>query len=165
MIGLAIAALAAQCLLPPVAAPVAVPFVQPACQYCPGHRGLEYHLPERTAVTAAAAGQVAFAGSVAGTRYVVVRHADGVRATYGMLATLPLTRGDVVAAGAVVGHSTARLYFGLRNPDGSPLDPTALIGRLVGRARLVPVDRTAARPAGPTRLECRVSVTTAARPP
>lgn len=165
MIGLAVVALAAQCLLPPVAAPVAVPYVQPACEYCPGHRGLEYHLPERTAVTAAAAGQVVFAGSVAGTRYVVVRHVDGVRATYGMLSTMSLTRGDVVAAGTEVGHSTARLYFGLRTPDGSPLDPTALMGRLVGRARLVPVDRTAARPAGTPRLECRVSATTAARPP
>lgn len=161
----AVVALAAQCLLPPVAAPVAVPFVQPACEYCPGHRGLEYHVAPRTEVAAAAAGEVTFAGSVAGTRYVVVRHVDGLRATYGLLSTVSLTRGDVVAAGTVVGRSSARLYFGLRDPDGTPVDPTPLIGRLVGRPRLVPVDRTAARPAGPPRLECRVSPTEAARPP
>ena len=34
---------------------------------------------------AVASGEVTFSGTVAGTRYVVVRHADGLRVTYGNL--------------------------------------------------------------------------------
>ena len=63
---------------------------------------------------------VTFSGVVAGTRYLVVLQADGLRATYGLLSESPLSGGDVVVAGAVVGSSTTGLYFGLRDALDAP---------------------------------------------
>ena len=142
------------CLLPPVAAPVVDPFRQPACEWCPGNRGLTYAAPAGTAVRAAAAGTVTFSGVVAGTRYVVVEHGvGGLRATYGGLASTSLAAGDVVAAGAIVGRSGAQLHFGLRRGE-TYVDPAPLLGRLVDRPRLVPTDGTPRRPAPPPVLRC-----------
>lgn len=133
---------AAACLTPPVAGPIVVPYRQPACPYCSGHRGVEYRPALGTPVRAAAGGVVTFSGVVVGTRYLVIAHADGMLATYGMLASSPLRPGQGVAAGVVVGTSTARLYFGLRR-DGAPVDPTPLLSAGVSRARLVPTDGAA----------------------
>ncbi len=144
---------AADCWLPPVDAPVVDPFRPPPCTWCAGNRGLEYGTPGGTAVRAVAAGEVTFSGTVAGERYVVVRHADGRRATYGGLASSPLRTGDVVAARSVVGVTDGHLHFGLRDGDVY-LDPAPYLGRLVGRPRLVPDDGTVARPAPPPRLRC-----------
>jgi murein DD-endopeptidase MepM/ murein hydrolase activator NlpD len=160
-----VASLAAGCVPPPVDAPVAVPFRQPACRWCPGHRGLEFRTEPGAPVRAVAPGVVAFAGRVAGTLYVVVLHADGVRATYGMLATSAPTRGDVVLRGALVGRAGPRVYFGLRALDGSPIDPTPLLGREVARPRLVPTDGTPGRHAGDSRTVCALSADRLARAP
>jgi|JI8StandDraft_1071087.scaffolds.fasta_scaffold335355_1 murein DD-endopeptidase MepM/ murein hydrolase activator NlpD len=163
--GLVAVALAATCYLPPVPAPITVPYVAPACKYCPGTRGVRYTLAPGTAVVAAAAGTVTFAGSVAGVRYLVVLHTDGLRATYGSLATHSVAAGQVVVQGAEVGRSGEQLYFGLRAADGTPIDPTPLLGQILRRARLVPADGAAPRPGSPPRLVCAVSPTGAARPP
>ena len=141
------------CWLPPVDARVVDPFRPPPCAWCAGNRGLEYGTTGGTVVRAVAAGEVTFSGTVAGERYVVVRHADGRRATYGGLAGSPLRTGDVVAARSVVGATEGHLYFGLREGDVY-IDPAPFLGRLVGRPRLVPVDGTAARAAPPPRLRC-----------
>jgi murein DD-endopeptidase MepM/ murein hydrolase activator NlpD len=148
--------LAPSCLLPPVTAPITDPFRTPGCVWCPGNRGLQYDVAAGTPVRAAAAGTVTFRGPVAGTFYLVIEHADGLRATYGELATSPLGTGDMVAAGAVVGRSAGGLHFGLRRGD-EYLDPQPLLGQLVQRARLVPTDGTPARPAPPPRLRCPAS--------
>jgi len=95
---------------------------------------------------------------VAGTRYVVILQTDGLRATYGMLQTSTVTRGDVVTSGQVTGRSGPRLYFGLRAAADDPVDPTPLLGVLVGRARLVPPDGGSQRRASPPRLTCSASV-------
>jgi murein DD-endopeptidase MepM/ murein hydrolase activator NlpD len=145
--------LLSSCLLPPVTAPVADPFREPACQWCPGNRGIEYAVPADTPVHAAAAGTVTFSGSVAGTYYLVVQHADGVRATYGQLTGSDFAVGDVVVAGTIVGASAGGLHFGLRVGDRY-VDPALFLGRLVERARLVPTDGSPPRPAPPPRLEC-----------
>jgi len=154
---------ASSCLLVPVAAPVVDPFRAPACEWCPGNRGLQYGAAPGTVVRAAAAGVVSFAGVVAGTRYVVVDHAaGGLRATYGDLAVSDLAVGDVVAAGAVVGRvGDHGLHFGLRRGE-TYVDPAPLLGRLVERPRLVPTDGTPRRPAPPPRLRC-VGTVVAAR--
>ncbi len=94
-----------RCLVPPVPAPVVDPFRDPGCPWCAGNRGLTYGTAPGTPVRAAAAGTVTFSGVVVDTRYVVVEHADGIRATYGGLQSSSFRVGDVVAAGAVVGHS------------------------------------------------------------
>jgi hypothetical protein len=138
-------------------APVADPFREPACPFCAGNRGIEYAVPAGTPVRAAGAGTVTFSGVVAGTFYLVVEHADGVRATYGQLAGSHLGVGSAVTAGAIVGVSAGGLHFGLRVGDRY-VDPAPWLGRLVERARLVPTDGSAPRPAPPPRLSCPAAV-------
>lgn len=152
-------AAAAACLVPPVDAEISAPFVAPECPYCAGQRGLVYSGVSGATVRAAAAGEVTFSGVVVDTRYVVVRHADGLLATYGGLAASSLHHGDHVAAGATVGRSTARLYFGLRIPATALgpdhyIDPAPLLGTLVVAPYLVPVDGSPPRPAPAAELRC-----------
>jgi murein DD-endopeptidase MepM/ murein hydrolase activator NlpD len=154
MIAALVVFVAAVCVPPPVPVPISLPYVQPACEYCPGHRGVEYELAAGTPVTAVVAGTVTFSGLVAGTRYVVLLQPDGWHATYGKLASSSLSRGDVVRQGQVVGLSTGRLYFGWRDLADQPVDPTPLLGRVVGRPRLVPVDGRTPRAGPMPRLVC-----------
>jgi murein DD-endopeptidase MepM/ murein hydrolase activator NlpD len=144
---------AGACWRPPVAAPVADPFREPRCRWCPGNRGIEYATHTGDAVRAVTAGEVTFSGAVAGRTYVVIRHADGKRATYGNLSDRLHARGDVIATGAVVGHASGAFHFGVRDGERY-VDPAPWIGRLAGVVRLVPADGTAAAPAGPARLVC-----------
>lgn len=144
---------AAPCWQPPVDAPVADPFRAPACRWCPGNRGIEYRTRAGTAVRAVAAGRVTFAGSVAGERYVVVRHADGRRATYGNLASVAVGAGDDVVARSIVGTASGSTHFGLRRGD-TYIDPTPYLGRAVTVTRLIPLDGAAANPPGATRWRC-----------
>lgn len=147
-------ALAADCLLPPVDSPITRPFVAPACQWCAGHRGVNYQPGAGTPVRAAAAGTVTFSGVVVDVLYVVVRHADGLLATYGGLESTSRSQGDVIAAGAVVGRSGGELYFGLRTAPDTYIDPEPLLGELVVPPYLVPTDGTGRRPPPPARVEC-----------
>ncbi len=149
----------AACFVPPVDVPIAIGFTRPACDYCAGHRGVEFHPPTGVAVHAVIGGVVSFAGRVAGTLYVVVAQGDGSRTTYGMLATRVVGAGDGVAAGQIVGYSSARLYFGMRDANDQPVDPTGLLGHWVGRPRLVPLDGTAARTGPPPVLACPAAPT------
>lgn len=147
------------CLVPPVDATIAERFVEPECPYCAGRRGIEYAGVSGVVVRAAAGGEVSFSGVVVGTRYVVVRHADGLLATYGGLAASSLRQGDHVAAGDAVGRSGAHLYFGLRIPATAPgpdhyIDPEPHLGTLVVRPYLVPTDGSSRRPAPPAELRC-----------
>lgn len=146
--------LAADCLRPPVDVPIARPFDAPPCQWCAGHRGLSYSVPPGTPVRAAAAGTVTFSGIVVDVRYVVVRHADGLLATYGGLDSTTLTQGATVAAGSTIGRSGRELYFGLRTGPDSYIDPQPLIGELVVRPYLVPTDGTPPRPPPDPVLRC-----------
>lgn len=150
---LLVAALAATCWMPPVDAPVTDPFRAPACTWCPGNRGIEYGPEPGRSVTAVAGGVVSFAGTVVATRYVVVLHDDGLRATYGRLAAVAVRAGDQVHPGTRLGTTSTELYFGLRRGDEA-VDPTPFLGTLRRRPRLVPVDGTPRRPGPPPRLVC-----------
>jgi murein DD-endopeptidase MepM/ murein hydrolase activator NlpD len=141
------------CWRPPVDAPVTDPYREPACRWCPGNRGIEYGTSPGVTVRAVATGRVSYAGVIAGRGYVVVRHADGLRATYGGLRHTRSAPGDIVIRGAIVGTTAGPLHFGLRDGDRY-VDPTPFLGRLVGRVRLVPVDRTPPRSVPPV-LRCR----------
>lgn len=141
------------CLLPPVAAPVVDRFREPECTWCPGNRGLTYATRPGLVVRAAASGTVTFSDAVAGTRYVVVEHGDGLRATYGGLSASDVRTGARVSTGASIGRTGDELHFGIRRGDVY-LDPEPMLGRLVERARLVPTDGTRARPAPPPRVRC-----------
>jgi murein DD-endopeptidase MepM/ murein hydrolase activator NlpD len=154
VIGAAIALVIVACWPPPVATPVTVPYREPACTYCAGHRGVGFDVEPGTPVSAVAAGTVTFAGGVAGVQYVVVQQADGLRATYGLLRSVRVVPGQQVAPGEVLALSTARVHFGLRRGQ-EYLDPTPLLGRWQSSPRLVPTDGSRPRRAPPARLVCR----------
>lgn len=123
---------------PPVDAPVIDPFRAPTSPYGPGNRGIDYATVPGTAVRAVAAGTVTFAGSVAGSRYVTVQHADGLRSSYGDLGSISVIEGQVVAGGDEVGRAGDTLHLGVRRGD-EYLDPEALFAAAVPEVRLIPV--------------------------
>lgn len=144
---------ASSCWVPPVDAVVVDPFRAPVCRWCPGNRGIEYGTTVGQLVRAVATGRVTYAGVVAGRRYVVVRHADGIRATYGALVSSDLRQGDTIVRGMTIGRTGSRFHFGLR--DGLVyVDPSPYLGRLVRRPRLVPIDGSPPNPGGPSMLRC-----------
>ena len=147
------AAVAAPCWQPPVVGHVTDPFREPSCPYCAGNRGLEYRVGANVQVRAVAAGVVTWAGAIAGNRYVVVRHANGWRTTYGQLSESALRSGDRIARRSIVGTASMTFYFGLRVGE-QYCDPAPHLGQLVGRPRLVPIDGSTARRPPPPRWQC-----------
>lgn len=145
---------AATCLRPPVDAPIIRPFDAPVCPWCAGHRGITYDVPPGTPVRAAAAGTVTFRGPVVDIQYVVIRHADGLLATYGGLGTIAVSAESHVAAGSIVGTAAGELYFGLRTGPDEYIDPAPRIGTLDVTPYLVPTDGTAGRPPPDPILRC-----------
>lgn len=141
------------CYRPPVDAPVIDGFRPPACPWCPGNRGLEYATVPGDAVHAAASGEVAFAGAVAGSRYVVVAGDDGRRLTYGRLVRIHVVVGDRVEPGQRLASADASFHFGVRVGDRY-IDPAGLLGRWRTRPRLVPVDGAPRRPGRGATLSC-----------
>ena len=71
---------------------------------------------------AAASGEVSFAGSVGGVRYVVVRTSGGALVTHGYLLEIGVAIGDRVHRGDRVGYGTERLFIGVR-VGGRYVDP------------------------------------------
>jgi len=111
---------------PPVHAPVADPFRPPATPYGPGNRGIEYATDPGERVGSAAAGVVTFAGQVGGRRYVTVLHDDGVRTTYGPLASVAVASGGEVAAGESLG-TAGRLLLWTARVGTAYVDPAVLL--------------------------------------
>jgi len=122
---------------PPVTAPVSEPFRAPTTPYGPGHRGIEYASERGTVVGAAASGTVVFAGAVAGTRYVTLRHADGLRTTVGPLDEVDVAPGQRVVAGERLGIAAGPLLFTVRRGT-EYLDPAPLLVAGPPRVHLVP---------------------------
>ena len=120
----------------PVVAPIYDHFRPPACSWCPGNRGIDYAAEPGGQVHAAASGVVEFAGPVGKSLFVVVRHPDGLRTTYGFLQAVSVTAGLGVATGDVVGRSGPDLHFGVRRGD-TYLDPEPFLAGQRLKARLV----------------------------
>jgi murein DD-endopeptidase MepM/ murein hydrolase activator NlpD len=123
---------------------VARPFQPPTHRYGPGHRGADLVAAPGSAVLAAGAGTVVFAGMVAGRGVVSVQHPDGIRTSYEPVAPLA-TAGSAVARGAVLGtlrpgHPGCRaacLHWGARRDRFTYVDPLLLLAP--PRVRLLPV--------------------------
>jgi hypothetical protein len=147
----------------PVPGAVARTFVEPRSRYGAGHRGVDLAAAPGTAVHAANGGEVTFAGSVAGSRHVVVGHAGGLRTSYSFLAGVTVRRGQTVARGDVVGTAGGAdpehlgvVHFGLRVGERY-VDPMALFAPadLTRLIRLVPVDAPSQSGFDPPALERR----------
>ena len=143
----------ALCWMPPVEGPVSDAFRSPDCRWCPGNRGIEYATSSGLAVVAVATGRVTFAGTVAGTGYLVVRHGDGRRVTYGNVVVGAHDAGDLVVRGARVATTAGRLHFGVRQGDRY-VDPAPFIGRLVYSPRMIPSNGGQGPLSPPPRLRC-----------
>ena len=122
---------------PPSDGIVVDPFRPPAHTGAPGNRGLEYATRPGSAVRAAAAGVVTFAGQVGAGRHVTVAHADGVRTSYSFLRSVAVRSTQTVDAGQVLGTTGTSFHFGARI-GAAYVDPAVLLG-IAGPARLVPV--------------------------
>lgn len=118
-------------------------FDPPPHPYGPGHRGVDLAGQVGQQVLAVAAGEVSFAGSVAGREVVVVDHGR-LRTTYEPVVPT-VGRGDRVGASEVLGTLTALgshclpascLHLGVREGDAY-LDPLRFLE--VGPIRLLPV--------------------------
>lgn len=119
---------------PPVPGEVVTAFEAPPTPYGSGHRGVDLAAAEGEAVLTAAVGRVAFAGPVAGTSWVSVDHPDGVRTSYGPLATVDVRVGQRVVGGARLGtvgsgHDRNRvvLHWSARLGPRGYLDPLELL--------------------------------------
>ena len=120
-------------------------FDAPDHDYGPGHRGVDLAARAGEPVLAAAAGTVAFAGSVGGRGVVSIDH-DDMRTTYEPVSP-QVTTGQRVGLGQPIGrvsgggHCSGRcLHWGLRQ-GVSYLDPLLLLGRAGGPLRLLAADR------------------------
>ncbi|MEU8925113.1 M23 family metallopeptidase [Kitasatospora sp. NPDC048545] len=134
-------------------------FEPPTAPWAAGHRGVDLAAEPGAEVRVAAAGVIAFSGSVAGRPVVTVSHPGSgsppLRTTY-LPVTGSLPVGTAVAAGQVIGrlapegrHCTAGdcLHWGLLR-GRRYLDPLTLFG--TGRARLLPLGPGPANDGRPT---------------
>lgn len=152
------------CVAPPIDAPMRRGFEPPACEYCAGHRTLEFGGRDSAtpvAVHAPVDGRVRFAGPVAGTAYVSIEPSarPGHTVTVGWIPPDPgvfiglPTLGRLVRVGDPIGWSAGGTTLSLRSPAGGYQDPTSHLGRIRRRARLVPADGRRRRP--PHRAVCQ----------
>jgi len=116
------------------------PFEQPPVPWGSGHRGVDLALGVGAPVFAAAAGTVAFAGTVVDRPVVSIDHADGIRTTYEPV-TAVVAAGEGVRMGQVIGHlGTAShctpascLHWGARRGPEAYVDPMLLLRAVVVR--------------------------------
>ena len=122
--------------LPPVPGEVWRPYEPPGSAYGPGHRGVDLGAEPGEPVRASAVGVVVHAGAIAGTTWVSIDHADGLRTAYGPLAALRVTAGQHVDTAEAIGTLASAghghegrdrgLHFSVRR-DGDYLDPLGLL--------------------------------------
>jgi murein DD-endopeptidase MepM/ murein hydrolase activator NlpD len=119
-------------LLAPVAGPYTDVFGPRGNRF---HAGLDYPAARGTAVTAAAAGRVTFAGLSSGGwgKLVVIEHASGIRTWYAHLSRIAVRVGQLVLAGRRIGavgasgHATGpHLHFEVRL-RGAAVDPLSAL--------------------------------------
>ncbi|WP_342663102.1 M23 family metallopeptidase [Gordonia shandongensis] len=122
-------------------------FDPPAQRWLAGHRGVDLAAPAQSAVLAARAGSVVFAGPLAGRPVVSILHPDGLSTTYEPVDPR-VRRGEQVVTGQVIGYLVAGhegcrraacLHWGARRGTGrlaDYLNPLGLLGLL--RVRLKP---------------------------
>ncbi|UYO98473.1 M23 family metallopeptidase [Microbacterium sp. M28] len=120
---------------------VVEPFVAPAHDYGPGHRGIDIAAPDGE-VRAPASGIVAFVGTVVDRPLITIDHGGGLVTTFEPVASR-LRAGDAVTAGDAIGtvasggHApSGAVHMGLR-VHGVYVDPMAMFGP-VERAILLP---------------------------
>jgi murein DD-endopeptidase MepM/ murein hydrolase activator NlpD len=120
----------------PVRGRVVRPFEPPQSRFGSGHVGVDFRAEPGTPVRAVGPGTVVFAGAVAGSLHVVVRHPNGWRTSYSFLAQVRVRRGAEVGAdvigttgGTGENHDGSVLHLGLRIGE-QYVDPMQLFDTL-----------------------------------
>jgi murein DD-endopeptidase MepM/ murein hydrolase activator NlpD len=122
--------------------PIVRPYVAPATEYGPGHRGIDIRAPAGSVVRAPAAGVVHFAGFVVDRPVLSIAHPGGVLSSFEPVSAT-VAAGDHVRGGQVIGvllagHcETPCLHLGARI-FGEYVNPLLFLGDLP-RAVLLPV--------------------------
>jgi hypothetical protein len=133
---------------PPVGGVIIDRFRAPPNPFAAGNRGLDYSTTPGSPVRAAADGEVIFAGEVAGTLHITIRHGDGLRTSYSFVASIGVRAGNRVRQGEVIATTGEVFHFGVRDLADTYLDPETLFGAAM-HVRLVPSGDDGAVPVVP----------------
>ncbi len=118
------------------------PYVAPAHEYGPGHRGIDLHPLDERRVRSPAAGVMAFVGTVAGRAVITIDHGGGLVTTLEPVESdlapgTAVLRGEAVGVLSTGGHARpGRVHFGVRL-HGEYVNPLLVLGG-VPRAVLLP---------------------------
>jgi murein DD-endopeptidase MepM/ murein hydrolase activator NlpD len=132
------AALAAEVVIyqPPVSGAVVDGWRPPAGPYGAGNRGIDYATTIGQTVGAPAVGVVSFAGSVAGNKWVVIRHPDGRKSSLGPLLVISVASGSTLGIGQTIGTAAqTAIHWGVREANAY-IDPGTLLPGPMGKLRL-----------------------------
>jgi murein DD-endopeptidase MepM/ murein hydrolase activator NlpD len=121
---------------PPVEGRVIDPFRPPDEPWLPGNRGIEYETRPGEVVRASADGVVTFAGSVAGSFFVTVRHDGTLVTTVGFVGSVVVSVGDLVQQGSALAVAGDSIHFTARR-SGEYIDPELLYQRFAVVVRLI----------------------------
>jgi murein DD-endopeptidase MepM/ murein hydrolase activator NlpD len=142
--------------VPPVNGAVAFPYVEPSCEFCAGHRTIDFEQSVGRDVISPVAGRITFAGTVVDQQFVSIDpgpesgFGPEVVVTIGGLIRGPkVTSGQVVQAGQRLGTTDGLIHLSMRYiSEGKParyVDPTPFLARRRSRVRLIPNSRTGGR--------------------
>ena len=147
---------AANCLIPPVSGAVAFPYVEPSCEFCAGHRTIDFEQTEGREVIAPVTGRITFAGMVVGQQFVTIDPdpksgfgPDVVVTVGGLIRDPTVKSGVAVRAGQPLGTADGLIRLSMRYiVEGRParyVDPTPFLARRRSRVRLIPNSRIGGR--------------------
>ena len=147
---------AANCLIPPVSGAVAFPYVEPSCEFCAGHRTIDFEQTEGREVIAPVTGRITFAGMVVGQQFVTIDPdpksgfgPDVVVTVGGLIRDPAVKSGVAVRAGQALGTADGLIHLSMRYiVEGRParyVDPTPFLARRRSRVRLIPNSRIGGR--------------------
>ncbi|WP_366160523.1 M23 family metallopeptidase [Bacillus infantis] len=104
------------------------------------HTGIDVAIPEGTTLRAVGEGVIdrVFDGADAIGKGLSIQFLDGSRAIYGHMNEVQVREGEHINAGDIIGESGntgnstgPHLHFGLKDVDGSPIDPTPMADQLM----------------------------------
>ncbi|MDA3039517.1 MAG: M23 family metallopeptidase [Actinomycetota bacterium] len=129
--------------VPPVDAPIADPFRPLDPAMAPATEASSMASREGSRWSRWPGGRVTFVGAIAGGRFVVVTHPDGLRSTYAFVAEILVVKGKTVAQGELLARAAVGFHLTARIGD-EYVDPAALFAGAIARPRLI-ADASAGR--------------------